>query len=491
MTITFNSIPTTLRTPGQYVEVSSERAVSGTPEIPHKALAIGMRLAAGTVAASIPTLVPSADDADLFFGRGSQLASMCRVFKELNSETELWAIGVAETGGGTAAQETITITGPATAAGTLCIYIEGRRIEITITNGEGVNDIADAIYAAILLEDDLMFTAASPPAGVITLTCRHKGILGNLVNWQHSLLPGESLPAGVGCAFAATVPGVTDTAITAAIAAMGDIHYNTIIMGFSEDSQMDLIEAELETRWGPLAQKEGIAFGAYVGTQGNATTYGNARNSKHSCVMAAGKSPAPPWLWAAAVAAMDAKETDPARPRQTLALTPAGDRYFAPGADDIFTQTERGVLLTDGMSTYTVDNAGIVRIERLITTYQTNAAAVPDTSYLDLTTMRTLAYLRYSQNTRIGLRFPRHKLADDGTRFSPGQAVTTPALIRAELLALFVEWEEDGLVEGWEQFKDDLLVERNATDRNRVDVRMSPDLMNAFMVFAGQVQFIV
>ena len=109
----------------------------------------------------------------------------------------------------------------------------------------------------------------------------------------------------------------------------------------------------------------------------------------------------------------------------------------------------------------------------------------------DVTTMRTLSYLRYAVRTRIALRYPRHKLASDGTLFDPGQAVVTPSSIKAELISLFRQWESAGLVEGFDQFKDDLIVERSTTDANRVDMRMSPDLMNQFRVFAGQVQFLL
>jgi phage tail sheath gpL-like len=133
----------------------------------------------------------------------------------------------------------------------------------------------------------------------------------------------------------------------------------------------------------------------------------------------------------------------------------------------------------------------VCRIERLVTTYQTNPLSIPDPSYLDVETMRTLAYLRYSVRARIALKFPRHKLADDGTLFDPGQAVVTPSSIRSELISLFRDWERAGLVEDFEQFKDELIVERDANDQNRVNMRMGPNLINQFRVFAGQIQFLL
>jgi phage tail sheath gpL-like len=104
--------------------------------------------------------------------------------------------------------------------------------------------------------------------------------------------------------------------------------------------------------------------------------------------------------------------------------------------------------------------------------------------------MLTLSFIRFDLRTHLLNRFPRHKLADDGTRFAPGQAVVTPGKIRAEIIAKFRQWEEIALVENADQFKSDLIVERNGTDPNRVDILMPPDLINQLRVTAAQVQFI-
>ena len=146
-------------------------------------------------------------------------------------------------------------------------------------------------------------------------------------------------------------------------------------------------------------------------------------------------------------------------------------------------------MLFDGIATFKVDAGGGVMIERVITTYETNAGGVDDPSYLDLNTLKTLAFLRFSVRSRILTRYPRHKLADDGTRFGAGQAIVTPKLIRAELIALFRQWEDAGLAENIDQFKADLLVERDAGDVNRLNALIPPDIINQFRVFAGKVQF--
>jgi phage tail sheath gpL-like len=494
MTILFNSIPTTLRTPGPYIEIDNARAAAETVSMPEIALLIGMRLAAGTVAENVPTEVASVEAGEEYFGHGSMLAHMIEGFKNANPHTELWAIAVDEDGGGTAATGTIVFSGTSTAAGNVYLYIGGERIVTAIPSGTAAAAVGPLVVTAVTahMTTSNMPVVASGPAATTTFTALHKTTLGDDLDIRLNYNANEALPAGITAVvtnIGDVVAGAGTDTISAVITAMADDWYTTIANCFYDDTNMDLMEAELTTRWGPTSMRDGVCFISAPGNQAALTALGNARNSQFTCYMGAGLSPTPTWYWAAVTAAVDAGESDAARPRQTLQLPGC----LAPAKGSQFTQTERGVLLTDGIATYTVGVAdGLVRVERLITTYQSNSLSVPDTSYLDVTTMRTLAYLRWSWAARITTKFPRHKLADDGTNFAPGQAVVTPAILRAEALGIFRDdWEPAGLVEGWEQFKEDLRVERSATDDNRIDMVMSPDLMNQFRVFAGQMQFLL
>lgn len=493
MSISFNSIPINIRTPGRYVEFDNSNAVKGTPAMPHLALCIGQVKTAGTgtVAVKTPTLIPSGPAAEGYFGVGSQIAEMCKAFKVADPYTELWAIALGDDVAGVVAEGTITLDGTATADGTLYAYIGGILIRAAVAEDDTSDDVATTLAAAIEDCDALPVSAAvnGVTTDQVDITCKWKGTTGNDIPLAVNFQMGDAYPAGITAVAVQMASGAVSPDYADAITAMADTQFHTIALGVVDATNIALVEAELDTRFGPMVQTEGMAFTAAHGTQGDLTTLGNARNSPHVCIMGAGKSPTAPWIWAAAVAAVDAREVqiDPARPMQSL-LIPG---TVAPDLSLAFTRAERNILLTDGIATYTVDASGNCRIERLITTYQTNDLSVPDTSYLDSEIMRTLAYLRYSINARIGLRFPRHKLASDGTNFSPGQAIVTPSIIRNELLSLFREWERDGLAEDYDTFKEGLLVERNGNDANRVDALIPPDVINQFRVFAGQIQFLV
>ena len=146
-------------------------------------------------------------------------------------------------------------------------------------------------------------------------------------------------------------------------------------------------------------------------------------------------------------------------------------------------------MLFDGIATWAVDTGGLVRITRSITTYQKNVFGEPDPSYLDVETLATLARVIRRLKQGITQKYPRHKLANDGTRFGEGQAIVTPNIIRSEIVAQYSQMEALGLVENTPAFSAALIVERNPTDPNRVDVLYPPDLINQLRIFALLAQF--
>jgi phage tail sheath gpL-like len=94
-----------------------------------------------------------------------------------------------------------------------------------------------------------------------------------------------------------------------------------------------------------------------------------------------------------------------------------------------------------------------------------------------------------NQKQVVTSRFPRSKLADDGTRFGPGQAIVTPSMIKAELISQYQIDMYNGLCENLNAFTQYLLVERDVNDPNRVNVLYPPDLINQLRIFAVLAQF--
>ena len=152
---------------------------------------------------------------------------------------------------------------------------------------------------------------------------------------------------------------------------------------------------------------------------------------------------------------------------------------------------ERDILLHNGIATSYVDSGGVVRAEGIVTTYQKNQFGAPDISYLMLNTPMTLSYIRFALKARLTSKYGRHKLGSDGTRYGQGQAIATPKVVKAEIVGFFRELEERAIVENPTQFLQDLIVERNKSNPNRMDVLMSPDLVNQLQVIAIKIQYLL
>jgi len=486
VTISFNGIPSDIRVPGQYVEYDSSKAISGLPAAPTKILVIGQKLAAGLTAALTPVRITSNSQAIQAFGRGSQLAAMIAQLAVVNAVTETWACALDDLGGGTAATGTITIAGTATAAGTLPLMIGDAKVPVAVANAAAAATVATAVGAAINANLDLHVTA-SVAGAVVTLTSRHKGTMGNDISVRTNYYQGERMPAGITATIVVMASGAGNPDYSTVWAAIGDEQFSTMILGTADATIIGAVDTELSSRAGPLRQIDGMAFAGIRGSLGTVTSFGAARNSQFCCMIGANLSPTPPWRWAAAIGGVAALQAsiDPARPLTTLELR----GLLPPLEPSRFTRTERELALRDGISTFTVDQGGVVRIERLITMYQTDPYGYDDLAWLDITTPATLSYLRYSMRARIAQKYPRHKLVDDDTPYGAGQAIVTPGIIRAELIALAYEWALAGLVEDLAGFTSRLIVERDGTNRSQVNVLTAPDIANGFLVFAARIEF--
>lgn len=485
--VKFNDVPEG-RVPFVHIEFDTSKANQG-PEIqPYKSLTLGQKIAAGTQPELEPIQATNADDVATLFGKGSQIHGMAKSLFDNNKISEAWFCAIDDAGGATKASGTITIAGTPTENGTIYSYIAGRRIATPVTTASTPTSLAAALAATVNAHANIPVTA-SATLGVVTLTAVNGGTQGNAIDVRENFNAGEVLPAGITFAVVDMASGATDPDFAEFTGILGDEHYNIFAFGWDDSANLALLVTELEERWKPIRQIEAMAFVGTKATHAAAITLGSGLNSGHLSIMPVDASPTPPWEWNSAIAAVVTKgaQSDPARPFQTLPLV----GVLAPVRTKRWTFEEADLLLHGGMSTFTVDPFGAVKIGRLITTYQTNLAGADSTALLDVVTPLTLGYIRWSLRTMFATKYPRHKLADDGTNFAPGQPVMTPSLARAELIGAFRDWESIGLVEGAEQFKTDLIVERSTKDPNRLEIQISPDLMNQLRVVGAQISFLL
>lgn len=505
MTISFNHIPAGLRVPLFYAEVDNSKANTAVAKL--RTLLVG-QMSGGRATPGVPVIVSSDTMGKELFGRGSVLARMNSVYRQNDPTGEVWAIPYNNLASGTSAVGGFLINGEATGAGVMSLYVGAVLVQVAVAVGQTAQQIATAAVAAINAKQDLPVTAEyssvmpedegeEEPETVdfVKLTAKCNGREGNDLPLGVNLAGfagGEVLPEGVAASAIDMTggAGVPDFDTLGLAAAMGDDQYDFIVLPYGDATSLDALKKIMDDnagRWSYAQQLYGHVYACRRGTLSEHVEFCGARNNQHETIVAIEPStPSPADEVLAAYAAQNAAKLaiDPARPTQTLELvgvTPAPH-----GAR--FTMAERESLLGHGCATQYVEG-GYMRVERAITTYQTNSFGDPDNSYLDSETMHTIAYVIRDLRTRITSKYQRHKLASDGTRFGAGQAVVTPSVIRAELIAAYRKLERKAIVENADVFAENLIVERDADDPNRLNVLFPPDLVNQLRIFALQNQF--
>ncbi len=489
MPITFNEVPAASLVPFFYVEFNASGAFEGTNEIPWQALLVGQQLPAKS-APSVPTQITSTAQARSLFGAGSHLANMVKAFLASNSTMPLWVLPLNDGGGSAAATGTLAFTGPATAAGVVSIMIGGNYTQVPVASTDTATVIGAAVAAAINAMTDCPVTA-SATTGTVTLTAKNKGLVGNEISIILNYYQGETLPTGVACVVTAMANGLVDPDLTALDVAgkIANRWFQAIAMPYTGAANIAYMETELANRWKANSQTGGVVFSAKSASLSSLTTYGGTRNSPFSVVLNAENVPTTTPELAAELAALVAASAaiDPARPVQTLQFSNAK----APKLGDENSMPENETLLQAGIATFSVDAGRKMRIQRVVTTYKTSPSGSADPAYRDVETIYTLQAIRYDWASYMANKYPRHKLASDGTNIGPGQPIITPKTGRSEALTRFRDWELRGWVEGFDAFKAALIVERNGSDVNRLDFLLRPNLINQFRIGATQIQFIL
>lgn len=490
MPVSFNTIPNDIRVPLFYAEMDNSAANTATESM--RRLLIG-QVNDNSVAPEINqlTLVNNESLAKSIGGTGSQFAQMYSAWIKCDPMGEIWALPLQNTTGSVATGN-IKLVGSASKAGLINLYIAGTRVRASVSAGDSATTIAKSLNAAILSNADLPVTS-TVTEDTVTINCKWTGESGNdislILNWL-GRSSGEALPDGVSAQVTVMQGGTGTPDLTEAFAALGDEPFEFICFPFTDTASVDAFKLLMDDsagRWSYMKQLFGHGYSAQRGTIGTLVSAGRVRNDQHLTVFGFEKAmPDPFWVIAAASTARTAVyiSADPARPTQTGVLT----GIKAAPASNRFSMQERQSLLMNGVATLKY-SGGSICIERAVTTYQKNAYGQADNSYLDSETLHTSSYVINYLKTRITSKYGRHKLADDGTRFGAGQAIVTPSVIKAELIATYGELEYEGIVENSETFEQYLIVERDANDSGRINALYPPDYVNQLRVFALLNQF--
>ncbi|ARU30899.1 phage tail protein [Sulfuriferula sp. AH1] len=468
--IAFSSIPSSIRKPGKYFEFNTALAVRTLPGNLQKTLIMGQRTAAGTVLANVLTDVFSDTDAATYFGYGSMLHLMVRAALRANPYLALSVIALDDDAASLAAASTVTVTGTASTAGVVTLGIGAQQVQIAVNSGDLPATIASALATQIGKQPDLPVTA-TVLAGVVTLTAKNKGALGNSIKISVTSTVGTTTV--VATAFAG---GATDPQLTTVLPTVFSAGHNILVSPYNDATNLTSLRTHLDSVAGPMEQRGAIGVCGFVSTLSTATTAALANNSGRISGILVPNASDLVCEVAASYGAVCASEEDPARPLNTVPLT----GLTPPPMANWLSRTEQENALYNGITPAEVGPGGVVQIVRAITMYTVNASGIPDISLLDLTTIRTLDYVRKAARERIALRFPREKLSE-----------RTAPKVRSELLDVLTKLEELEIVENVAANAAGLLVERDLQDPNRLDAKIPADVVNGLHVFAGRIDLLL
>jgi phage tail sheath gpL-like len=493
--IAFKNIPSNLRVPLFYVELDNSQANNAT--VDQRTLIIGQITAAGTGTPNIPQLSLGIGDAATVGGPGSMLHLMTNAYRLNDTFGEVWYLPLADDPEATAAMGSINVTAAPTANGTLSLYLAGVLVTLAVTAVQTAAQIATALAAAITATPNLPLTVAidGDVATKIDITALNKGPGGNEIDIRFNYLGarnGEATPTGFTAAIVPMAGGATASSLATGLANLTNQTFDFIVSPYTDETSLNALQTFLNDTTGRWSWDMMLYGGVWAAMRGNqaalqAAIGAGVRNNQHETIMGFYDSPTPAWIWAAIYAgtAAPSLRNDPATPLQTLVM--AG--VLAPPLQSRFQIGPDNTLLYNGVSTFNVADDGTVSIQKAITTYQQNSFGQPDDSYLDVEDLYNLAFILRFMQTRITTKFARFKLADDGTKFAPGQNIVTPNIIRGDQIAAAYELQYEGYLQNADLFAQNLIVQRNANNRNRIDVLWPGDLIDRLNVFAMLAQF--
>lgn len=264
---------------------------------------------------------------------------------------------------------------------------------------------------------------------------------------------------------------------------IGEEDFSVIVMNFFDDDLIKAIESKLKERWSYESQTDGVLF--FPVKDDAEAGVAKAYNSQYLVACYTPVSSIFSVMGAVAAKVGQSASADPAMPLQTLELN-CSFNLLDKGDN---TKDKRLKMLNDGISTFKFNGTSL-QIERIVTTYKKNKAGENDASLLPIEKVFTLSYLRKDFRQYFWSKYARSKLKADDANIRPDAGkVLTPKLARAEAIKKFIEWEELGLVQNSKDFIENLSVQIDAKNRDKINFILPPTLIDQLVNVAVSIQF--
>lgn len=495
MAVLFNFIPGSgLVAPGVFFERNSEgryASVSWT-------LVLGHKSSEGVAQDNVPTVCTTIREAGRLAGNGSQLYELFRKVRRTAPASIIYVAPVPATG--SPAAWTVTIGTLDSGGGQATLEIAGRYVNLAVAAGESAATTATNLAAAINsyinpLTLEYLPVTATAATNVVTLTARHAGSTMNEIEvFADGNIPGNLFTSST-VTIAQTVSAAGTADISAALANLGDDPFHWIVSPFSETANLNAAKtalSDISGRWNYLQQNYGAYLTVKTDTISGLITLGDSyKTDDHISIFGRVAAPTPSWEMLGGLVGRvvpwlsDSVNGNAARNQTGLAgdgIRPPRDRT------SWFDYATRNALSQSGISTWAVEGGGEVVIDKIVTTRTENSAGQPDTTFRDIqaiaVTTHTLLYLK----ANLATRHANKAVADSNPGNIP--TISTPLDIKADAIGLYGELVDRGLLENKEEFARNLVVERDAENRSRVNIGANAiDVVNPLDIIAVNATF--
>jgi phage tail sheath gpL-like len=483
MAVLTSVIPTSYKVPRAFLKVTLGVGPRSPGAGSVKLLLIGNKTSAGSATVATAYAITSNDDAIARFGRGSELHRMCKAAFAAYGSADITAMAVTEAG--TAATKSIaTAVGPASVAGTLEVWIAGRRVVVQIAVGDTISTVSTNLAAAINATPDLPVTAAAnTPAGTTVLTAKNVGVRGNHIAVRSLLTGGTGLTHVAATGYAAG--GATSDDPQACLDAVASSRYHLIVSPYVDATNLAKFKAHCDTQAQPLQGRRQRWIACFNGTLAAGITLADTINAQRGQLVWEEDPDDLPGEIAAGFAAYVASQigSDRAANLDGLVIPGLQSQY---DASDVPTESEQDSALNNGL-TPLLSGTGRVSIVRSITSYHLDSGGLDDFSVLDSHYVDVPDFIADDLQANFTTAFAGFKIAPataDGS--PPGPRIATPASVKDWIFSR-LKFYENQLIVNVDALKDSIIVEIDAIATGRMNAEIPVDVIELFHQMAGNV----
>jgi phage tail sheath gpL-like len=471
--VSFDTLPASIRKPGKYFEFNTRLAVRTLPSNVQRVCIIAGKTDAGELPVNTPTEVYSDLEARLYAGPGSLGHLMCRAAIKAYPYIRLTLVTVDDAPAGLAATGGVEFAGEASKSGVVTLRIGSEAYRTAVQRNQAAVDTVAALVTLINAGQLSPVSAAADQntPSTLVLTAKHKGLDGNRIS-----LTLENTTEGQTAVLTPMTGGQVNPVLDEAFSSIFAAGHQVLIIPYTDAESLEAFRDHLDATGHALEQRGAVGIAAVTGTLAQAVTLAAGVNNGRVTMCLLPGTPSLPCEVAAAYGAVVSSEEDPARPLNTLEL----NGIAVPPLEKRLGRTEQETALYGGITPLEVGPGEKVQIVRAISTYTLDPQGIEDISLLDITTIRTLDYVRKACRERISLRFPREKLSS-----------RTAPKVRSELIDVLLKLEDLEIVEEVKANLPGLVVERDSQDPNRLNAAIPCDVVNGLHVFAGRIDLLL